>query len=166
MPSTHKLIASYTVTTEVTSISFSSIPQTYSDLILVAGGSNSGNDYGGYFIRFNSTDYASTMLGRRLRFESSVTSDNSKEASWPLAQAGNLSAKSLTEYYIPNYSTSATVKSASFFGGSPDQTRVLYNQAWWSGTDAITTIDIGIFDIATNKFTAGSSAYLYGISNA
>jgi len=166
MASTYNLIASYTVTTAVNYITFASIPSTYTDLVLVVGGSNTANDYGGFYIRFNNTDYSSTITGRRIRWSGSFATDSSKEASWPLAQYSTTSAKSFAEYYIPNYSTSSTPKSANFIGGSPDQSYVLYNNVWWSGTDAITTIDVGIYDAATNKFTTNSSAYLYGISNA
>jgi hypothetical protein len=166
MATTYTLIGSNTLTAEANYFTFSSIPQTYSDLVLMVGGSNTANDYGGFYIRFNGTDYSSTMTGRRIRYSGSgAQTDNSKEASWPLLQYSTTSAKSFTEYYIPNYSTSSTPKSASFYGGSPNQTYALYNNVWWSGTNAITTIDVGIFDAASNKFTIGSSAYLYGISN-
>lgn len=167
MATTYKLIGSSTLTAEANYFTFSAIPQTYTDLVLLVGGTNTANDYGGFFLRFNGTDYSSTLTGRRLRYSGSgAQTDNSKEASWALLADGNALRKSFAEYYIPNYSASGQPKSASFFGGSPAQTYALYNNVWWNSTNAITTIDVGIFDAASNKFTIGSSAYLYGISNA
>jgi hypothetical protein len=166
MATTYKLIGSSTLTSEANYFTFASIPQTYTDLVLLIGGSNSANDYGGFFLRFNGTDYSSTMTGRRNRWGNSATTDSSKESPWPLLQDSGTLRKSFAEYYIPNYSASGQPKSASVLGGSPAQTYVMYNNIWWSGTDAITNIDIGIFDAASNKFQVNSSAYLYGISNA
>jgi hypothetical protein len=165
MASTYTLIGSSTLASESYYFTFASIPATYTDLVLLVGGSNNANNYGGFYLRFNNTSYTSTMTGRRIRWSGSTATDSSTEAPFPLLADSATLRKSFAEYYIPNYSTNGTPKSASVIGGSPAQTRVMYNNLWWSGTDIISTIDVGIMD-NSDKFQVGSSAYLYGISNA
>ncbi len=65
MPSTYEPIATNTLGTASSSITFSSIPSTYTDLVLVASNILNASSTNSVFLRFNSdstTNYSSTFL--------------------------------------------------------------------------------------------------------
>jgi hypothetical protein len=71
------------------------------------------------------------------------------------------------EYYIPNY-TSSIKKPLSALGVTENNATAAYISmaaALWQGTAAITSVNIAPY-AAAGGFLAGSSFYLYGISNA
>jgi hypothetical protein len=170
MANTYNLISSVSVGSGGTStITFSSIPQTYTDLVFLITARNSNSNYGGFFIKFNgSTAYSNVSAKRLLGNGSSASSNGSTEILWTQSDfPANIFATS--QMYIPNY-TSSNSKSASIEGvvenTASDGRQIL--TAWlWSQSAAVTQVEFGTFDTGfADKFVQYSKIYLYGISNA
>ena len=174
MANTFELIASYTVGSGGTStITFSSIPSTYTDLCLkLSLRSSSANDRRIIFFKFNSV--TSGYNDRSIRaFNSAVASQtdnggNTSFAVWDMPAANATSNTfSNVELYIPNYAGS-TNKSISADGvGENNGTSGAIaglTAALSTVTSAISQIDI--FGDGTGNFVQYSTAYLYGVKNA
>ena len=154
MPNTFVKIASNTLTATASSVTFSSIPQTYTDLVLkVSARDNNGSNWGGGYLRFNGDSSSGNYNGIQLAGLGSSVSTSTGSGSWGTnymlagrANGGTSTANTFgnSEIYIPNY-TSTTQKSAS----SDDVTETNATSALmaivagsWVGTTAITSIEI------------------------
>jgi len=168
MPNTFELIASSTVGSGgSTQVDFTSIASTWTDLCIKASVRNTNDNYGGFYMRLNSS--SSGITQRRLKGDgSSAASDTSTEISWG---GSGFTANTFgnAEIYIPNYAGS-TNKSVSIDAVSENNgTNARSNLgAWlWSNTAAITSISFGTFDLGfPDKFAQYSTFYLYGVKNA
>jgi hypothetical protein len=162
-----KLIESKTLGTAAASIEFTSIPQTFTDLVVVTSlrSDRAGNNADTSFLRFNgtTTGYSTTRLFGN---GSTVTSDTFTFAS----VAGVINAATSTantfdnsQYYIPNY-TSAVNKTISMDNVQENNATAAFlgiTANLWSNTAAITSITV----IAQNgNLLAGSTISLYGIT--
>ena len=170
MATAYEIIASATVGSGGTkTIEFDSIPQTYTDLVLLVSGRSSSTTYGGFFIKFNNSAWTSNVTGKVLYGNgSSALSVNEQDFYWALNnQTGSVFGSA--QLYIPNY-TSSNYKSIS--GDSVQENNATSSRssftAWnWAQTAAITKIEIGNFDgLFSDQFVEYSTLYLYGISNA
>ena len=148
---THILIETVTVGAGgASSIEFTSIPQTYTDLrIVLSARSLQGNIYGGGVLQFNS-DTGSNYKWRRLRADGSATaSDNSTSATsitnWDVAGANATASVFGTVIFdIPNY-TSADQKSVSLeYVGENNATEAHMGMVagLWTSTSAITSLSL------------------------
>jgi hypothetical protein len=165
-----KSIASTTLST-TGSFSFTSIPQTYKDLMLVMHSrENAAAYYGNVWFKLNGvgTNYAEggsytngsnngAFLGDR--------TDYWYKNNYISAASATANAFGPSSFYIPNY-TSAFYKMYSGHSvgtnaaSSPTNTRQGIASGVWANTAAVTSITI----IAGGDFIAGSTATLYGIS--
>jgi hypothetical protein len=168
MANTYTLISSVTVGSGgASTITFSSIPQTYTDLVFLFTARNVTNNYGGFFVKCNSSVLNSDITAIRLFGNgSAASSTTSKELLWTQSDfPANIFSPS--QMYIPNY-TSSNFKSASIEGvtGNTATDGRQNLTAWqWSQTGAITQVEFGTFDGGfADKFAQYSTAYLYGIS--
>jgi hypothetical protein len=174
MATTYTLISSVTVGSGgAANITFSSIPQTYTDLLLkfslrtdIAGG-------GPYNVALRVNGSSSNIYStRRLYgFNTTVSSFSSTAASSTLAGLTNAAGDTAntfasSEIYLPNY-TSNNYKS-----GSTDTVQENNGSAerflaanLIETTSAITSIELLLTGV-TYTFVQYSTAYLYGISNA
>jgi hypothetical protein len=180
MANTHKLIEAKTLASAVNSITFSSIPQTYTDLKLLisARGTSASFFTQGLRLTFNSitSGYTTLILNQVGDNRTPVSSTNPYTTSAAVSQFINNAASTAstfgnTEVYIPNY-TSSNDKSYSV-----DYTTESNSNGWYdvnsgfsavsvaSSTAAITSITFtsqsGEGDLAIN-----STFYLYGIKNS
>jgi hypothetical protein len=173
MPSTYKLISATTLSTTTTTVTFSAIPSTYTDLVLRIGSRDSFSNGNGVSIklRFNSdtaSNYSWTLLQGSGTFVSSSRASNQSgrtdfEASSDAGQTANTFGS--TEIYIPSYTVSQN-KAISGFGASENNNstanRIGSSANLWRNTAAISQIDITTYQ----NFVSGSSFYLYGIKNS
>lgn len=172
---TYTLIASQTLVSSASSITLSSIPQTYTDLHLVTNTKSDqiGTNYNNLYVAFNgdsSTNYSSifvwangtTTLGSYLNnstYFQIVGSDSS---------APSIASFGASFCYIPNYSTTG-IKQIATEGYSITNsysTGYAFNELeanLYRGTSAITSISV---TSASGNFIANSSFYLYGIKNS
>ncbi len=141
------------------SIDFTSIPATYTDLCVLY--SVRGNTIEGVYVQFNSS--TSNFTGRYLY------SDGSNVSSASLARyIGSINNTTSTftngSLYITNYAASAN-KSFSVDEIYDQYTSVgnmNFISGLWESSSAITSIKLE----AAAGFTQHSTAYLYGVSNA
>ena len=171
MSNTYKLIASAAVgSTGATNFSFTSIPSTYTDLIIkLTLRDTASADFWGYNVYFNNSLATNYSVRRLVGTGSSVGSDSlsSQTTLIPYAANGGSSTSNTfanNEIYIPNY-TSSNAKSVSLDGVSENNATSAVSglvAGLWSLTSAITQIDIS----ASGTFAQYSTAYLYGIKNS
>ena len=170
MPNTYALIASNTLSSTASIVTFSGIPSTYTDLILkVSMRDTAVTDYRNIQFRFNSTTTTysqSEFQGTGVSSSSTrrtgatyLSSDNTIPANTSTANTFNNA-----EIYIPNYTSSAIKPSSTFAAGENNITSAYIMSAanLWSTTAAITQISF----IADGVHAIGSSFYLYGISKS
>ena len=174
MANTFSPIQSVTLGSAAASVTFSGIPQTYTDLVLRvaarAGGSPASS--WGFNLRCNgvsTTLYSVTIL------TGSGTAASSARLSDTMAYAGDISSSSATtntfgsaEIYLPNYTGSADKPLSSFAAAetnaSASNLRAVAGLARIAAAiNSLTIIPDGTSP--TNDFVAGSSFHLYGIKN-
>jgi len=167
--SNFKYIATAAATSgNVATFDFTSIPQTYQDLVLFVSARNNTNNYGGYFMIFNGTTMSSNVDAIRLGFTgASVLNSTSKEAVWNLSSdTGGVEHRAGARIYIPNY-TSTTSNKQAFISASQGGTKsdqVHHLSSWnWGQTNAVTRIELRT-DSGVDIFKQYSYAVLYGIS--
>lgn len=166
MPATYEPIATNTLSSAAASITFSSIPGTYTDLVVIGklvedtGGNNNAN------MRFNSdsgSNYSQTGLAGD---GSSATSYKVTSATGIGISYGNANSGRVPEFtiHIMNYSNSTTNKvvldrnGTGASGGWADAKVGL-----WRNTSAITTVS---FHTTNTNFGVGTTFTLYGIKAA
>ena len=173
--STYTLIQSQTLASSAASVTFSSIPSTYTDLVLrVSARSNDAAVTESLTVAVN----GSTALTSYTYIEGTASAATSGNAGFndnvqltASLDADNATANTFNnaEIYIPNY-TSTSSKPMSAFAVAENNsatTAVITNTAGlYRTTTAINTITISLNTYGTNNFKANSSFYLYGISNS
>jgi hypothetical protein len=163
LPATYEPIATTTLSTTAATVTFSTIPGTYTDLILVISATaTTGSTYAR--MQFNSdtgTNYSYTaMRGNGTSADSArITNNASIEITY-----GNSITQGIGNIIVQimNYSNTTTNKTAlTRINNAGVETDA--NVGLWRSTSAITTIDI---KIAASTFAAGSTFTLYGIKSA
>lgn len=181
MPTTMKLIAKNVLGSAASSVAFSDLPGTYTDLYIVLSSrhSNTNGFTSPTFIRFNgsSSGYSNRVLSASYSngtVQSYGDLYNVTSASWvDDSPDSGLTANTFsnTEIYVPNYAGS-TNKSFSVTnvseqnGNTTDTWRVAAAACLWSNTAAITSVTFYAGNIGVRNFVSGSSFYLYGITKA
>lgn len=151
-------------------ISFSSIPSTYTDLVLkVSVRSNTSRASNGFLFDIRPNGSSTNMTRRSVYGEgtgtpqSSSGSDGYNMALNPSDYTS--SVFSSTDIYIPNYlsSTNKSILTDTVSENNATAVLTLLGSLLWSNSSAITSITLT--PLAGN-FAEYSTAYLYGISNA
>lgn len=174
MAATFTLISSVTVGAGgAASMAFTSIPATYTDLVLkVSPRFSAASTNKTLVMRFNSDASTSNYKNRRLQGNGSTASSSIEEGynggyiSEVNAGSSTASTFSNVEIYIPNYAGS-TNKSFSVDSAMENNATTAYAQLLanlWNNTAAITSITL--VEQGSDNFVQYSTAYLYGISNA
>lgn len=169
MATTYTLIASSTVGSGGSAtISFSSIPSTYTDLKLVYSARNtvSGTQE---FVKVTFNSNTSNYSLRSLQGDGSAASSNNWSFQWigyAVGSTATASTFSNGEIYIPNYNSSnnKSFSSDNVAENNTTNAQSIMAANLWANTAAITSIDItmqGGYD-----FVQYSSFYLYGISSS
>jgi len=161
MANTYTLIEAKTLTSSNATVDFTSIPQTYTDLLVKVSAKSNRGSYSDMVLRFNSD--STTYENRRFFGESGVVGQDASEHT----NIGGTNTGSYqfcnAEYYIPGY-TSALNQSWVVFTVSAynhaNQAFTTIASGSWDGATAITSLQIT--DIAST-FQADSTFYLYGI---
>lgn len=170
MATTYKLISSVTVGAGgASSITFSSIPGTYTDLCILSSVRNTSAG-SALNMRFNSS--STGYSDKYLEGNGASASSGSNAGGGSYALAGDIASSSTTAStfansmtYIPNYASS-NYKSVSADAVTENNGTTAYTDLYaslWSNTSAITQIDM--FPNA-NTFAQYSTFYLYGIKNS
>ena len=173
MANTYELISSNVLSSSAASVTFSSIPATYTDLVLRASmRDNINNDFTDNFLTFNGN--TSSIYSR-----TQIRGNGANGASTRSSSAANIELAFLTpgtqiaantfnslEIYIPSYTASQNKCFSAFSAGEANVTTayIVANAGLFSSTTAISSITLT--DGAGGNFVSGSSFYLYGIKNS
>ena len=149
---------------------FTSIPQTYTDLVIVVSSRMNNSATAGYnSIRFNGS--TSSYSSRYLYGDgsSAVSSTGGSGYVFTIVNGNTTTSNSFSNYsiYIPNYagSTNKSLSIDSAMENNATSAFTFLNAGLWSNSSAITSISIADAVLSAN-FVQYSTAYLYGISNA
>ena len=158
---TYTPLANVTLGSAAANVTFSSINQTYRDLIVVINSGNSANIYNGIYARFNS-DTGNNYSGLYALGNGSTTLSGTHPTNLITFGAGGAST-SATIVNIMDYSATDKHKTVLVKRGVSDATgySVGMEVGRWANTAAITSMII--FDQSGYTFDAGSNFSLYGI---
>ena len=165
--STYEPIATTTLTSSQPSITFSVIPQTYTDLVLVTQASQTGGPTQGKLAVGNGSidtgaNYTDTILyGNGTSALSARANNNWWNADY-LAAPGLSGAFNMAIYHFQNYSNTTTYKTVLSRSGLTSNGLEAMVHLWRS-TAAINTI---LYGVTGGNMVAGTTATLYGIKAA
>jgi hypothetical protein len=170
MPATYEPIATTTLGSAAASITFSSIPATYTDLKLVmVSRSTRSNTVDPLIVQFNG-DTTSNYSYINLRGTGSVatTGKASNQTSFVLKTVGDTTGANIFGLQIMDvfsyagsaYKTVLAQSDWDYNGGG----EVEYETALWRSTAAITSIRLA--SVVASNLAAGTTATLYGILKA
>jgi hypothetical protein len=168
MPSTYEPIATTTLGSAASSVTFSSISGSYTDLVIVCAVFNSADGAGTEF-QFNSdtgTNYSNTFLEGSGTTATSSRESNQASIQMSFNVGGNSTNPCITTANIQNYSNTTTNKTLigrwnSASGGTYPGTAAAVGL--WRSTSAITTV---LIRTGSGNFNTGSTFTLYGIKAA
>jgi hypothetical protein len=165
---TYTLISSNVLSSSAASVTFSSIPATYTDLVVRV--SARGDDTS--LLLEMTLNSATSTYSNTLLLGNGATASSTRNTGQPYLRAGYVNPSGSTastfssgEIYIPNY-TSTTDKPMSSLGMTENNATTAYIANYanlWQTSSAITSISL---QVTGQNFVSGSSFYLYGISNA
>ncbi len=165
MAITYEPISTQTLANTTTStVTFSSIPATYTDLILICSvGNNSGTGSGGMQTRYNNdtgSNYSWTYLVGN--GTSASSGRNSNATYFDTAMENDTTNYGIIITQVMNYSNATTFKTA-ITRGSASTKEAGANVSLYRSTSAINRIDCIKAD---GNFKNGSTFTLYGIKSA
>lgn len=160
MPTTHDLIATATLNSPNTVVVFSSIPNTYTDLQIIARLMANAEAYMG--VQFN-TDTSSGGSNYSASFwvntVPGIQANSARIAGGPVYSATTNDTNAMVidiNSYLSSYFKTAIVQNAN--GGT---TETLLSEGGWRNTTTITSITL--WSQTANNYLTGSTASLYGI---
>jgi hypothetical protein len=161
-------IASSELTTTASTVTFSNIPQGYTDLKVVMSIRNGANAETTGSVYFNGDTTDSNYSYRRLLGDGSSASSASTAHSYIYymtitSDTANTFAN--CELYIPNY-TSSTQKLVSAETATENNATgalAVMAAARWNNTAAITSVQVRPYTAGAGNFAANSTFTLYGI---
>ena len=175
MPTTFTLISSVTVGSGgAANIEFTSIPSTYTDLLVMLSGRTTanGDNYGEIDLSFNGAPTGTAYSWRNLLGTGTATqslSGSSDSAIYDRGVNGSGSSASVFSnscFYIPNYTSSnnKSVSADTVTENNGSQAIATITAGLWASSSAITSLRFTV--VYGTSFAQYSTAYLYGISNA
>jgi len=162
MPATYEPIATQTLGSTASQVTFSSIPSTYTDFVLVSAPIGTGDAQ--MFIRFNNDSSSSYGYVLMASNGSSVV----PYTTGPVVNIGTdyffsiTTSGGITLINVMNYANTTTYKTALIRANNATKSTIT-NVGTWQNTSAINRIDL----FATSaSFAAGSVFTIYGIKAA
>jgi microcompartment protein CcmK/EutM len=162
--STYFPIATTTLVSSAASYTFSSIPGTYTDLILVAAIKGSTNSYAQMYVNGDNTGTSYSQTTLTGNGSSASSARNSSAPVNYLAQDNNINSTDFTPYTVNlfNYANTSVNKTWLTRAGSA-AFATNATVSLWSNTNAITSITI---QLNSGTIATGSTFTLYGILSA
>jgi hypothetical protein len=175
MPATYVNIASQTLGSTTSTVTFGSIPNTYTDLVVRFSARSTGSQSVRFDVRYNgdsATNYSNTYIISRYKLDTnraSVRVSNRAQMDSFTMETDDSTASTFSnsEIYIPNYLSTGSKPMSTFSvtesnaGTAPDGLAI--NAQLYRGTSAISSLSISALGTG---FVSGSSFYLYGIKNS
>lgn len=173
MATTCKLIAKNVLGSAASNIEFTSIPGTYTDLLLVASvrTSSNGGELDNAYLTFNgsTSGYSERLLYSHGSSALSSSRTSQADFAWPIVSVGSTATSSTfsnAEVYIPNYagSTNKSISATSVGENNATSAQIYVDAGVWANTAAITSMKIQAS--GSNTLATGSSFFLYGITKS
>ncbi len=165
MPATYEPIATTTLSTATATVTFSSIPSTYTDLLFIgqvkatAGGEQ-------VHIQFNNST-ASGPYSFAYLYGNGSTAGSSRQASSNRINIGNSSTTTTFDnifiIHINNYTNTSVYKNA-LYRSNNSSLNVETGIGLWQDTSAINRVDFKL--TGSQTYASGSTFTLYGIKAA
>ena len=167
MATTYELIASNVLGADTATVSLTSIPATYTDLLLVMSARSTHSGVADILIGFNTS---TASFSARYLYGTGAATGSSTLARYLGAISGTPTTANTfgsNETYIPNYagSTNKSYSTTNVIENNAASSSI-YTEAiagLWSNTAAIASIELAT---SSGSFLSGSSFQLYGIKNA
>ena len=157
---TYDPIASITLTSSQTEITFSNLPQIYTDLTLVVAGTHTGSGVAGLYVSaINGDGYGSTFYSRTLlqgNGSSAVSARGTSEDTMNLGLIGSVQTNST--FHFMNYSNNYLAKTILARGNDSSSLVRAAVGTYFYGERPITS-----FTLTGVTFAAGTTFNLYGI---
>lgn len=166
MPSTYEPIQTQTLGSAASSITFSSIPDTYTDLVVVVQGTYSTSD-AIISLRYNNdtgTNYSQTSMygnGSSALSYRSIDASSIQVGWYP--NPGGAAVVSNMVINVFNYSNSTTYKTSISRGDTTNVQGVAVRVGLWRNTAVINRIDLVM---SAGNLQTGTTATIYGILKA
>lgn len=170
MATTFELIEAKTVGSGgIASITFTSIPSTFTDLVLKISGATNRTDFDSFKVRFNgsSSSYSGKVLYGGGSGSGASFAGQTTYLSFIAANGSNYSSTfSSTDIYIPNYlsSNNKSTSTDSVTEANATGAEMGLSAGLWSNTSAITSISVE--PNVGSLILQHSTFYLYGVKNA
>ena len=160
MTAKYTVIDSVTLTSSAASVTFSSIPQTYRDLVLVVDGSASSGT-AGLRVSFNNDTGANYNAVRMYGNGSTATSDSFSNFSGGIVSSFSMTtSNAILAIQTMDYSSTDKHKSYLVRGNDSAQgTNAVAGR--WANTASVTTLN---FYSSNNTFAIGSTFRLLGVN--
>jgi hypothetical protein len=162
MSSTYEPIATTTLGSAQSTVTFSSIVGTYTDLILVTADIINATNLLGMYLQFNSdtgSNYSRTFLEGNGSSASSSRSSNQSSMMIGRSYGGD---RTMNIFQIQNYSNATTFKTALCrYGSGGTSSSLGAAVGLWRSTSSITSITVGLESGA--NMSSGCTFTLYGI---
>lgn len=161
---TYEPIATTTLGSSAASYTFSSIPSTYTDLVLIVNGGATSATYS-FKMQVNgdtATNYSDTSLSGN----GTAASSSRNSANTSMRSEANPTT-TLNNVWIANFMNyaNATTYKTVLVRGNNASALVTANVNLWRSTSAITSIKV-FFDASLSNILSGTSLTLYGIAAA
>ena len=155
---TYDLLDSVTLASSASSVTFSSIDQSYGDLIFVFEGTGSSTGYSTLQVNGDTaSNYSQVEMRGNGSSASSLAFTANTLINRPVFISGN---RVMLTSQLMDYSATDKHKTVLSRGGT-ENTETVAIAARWANTAAITSITMNF-----SNFAAGSTFYLYGIAKA
>ena len=166
MASTYEPIATTTLSSAASSITFTGISQSYTDLILIFNGDLTSITGAGIRVGNGSidtgTNYSYTFIWGNGSSAGASCATNQSLMRWDYYAAGNGSQRNAI-FHLQNYSNTTTYKNILSRTAIPS-TETLASVGLWRSNSAINQVSL-VLEGATT-YVSGSTATLYGIKAA
>jgi hypothetical protein len=168
MAYTYTLIEAKTLATTTASVTFSSVPQTYTDLILQVSARSSETDNASSLrVTFNGSTASITVLELRA-IGTAVASYSISYAQAGYVAGGQSAANTFgsASIYVPNYTGNKNKSNAGDIvqaSNTSGENYIVSDARRWGVTDAITSVTVAP---GLGSWLQYSNFYLYGISNS
>jgi len=161
---TFDTVTSTSLTATTVAVTFSSIPATWTDLVLVVQGTWTSSNTQDIYLQFNGDTGSNYQTGRTLAVTSTSVVFPDGNLTSTVINCGLLSsnAASMSIWHILNYSATNTGKPVHGRSTTPEYNS--FGTGCWRSTSAITSIKI--YNSTSLNFTTGTVFSLYGILKA
>lgn len=170
MPFTNRIVAKQKLSSSASSVTFSSIPETYTDLRLIVSARSDWSTSARDIIRVRFNGGSDTNNTTRYIWGDGATITSGTYAytfgGYCPAATSTIETFGSSEIYIAGYAGTTYAKPISVSAADENNTTTGANiegGARWNSTSAITSITLVL---SVGSFVAGSSFYLYGITRA